>query len=306
MAYELLVGHYPFNLSSILQLPGDILSKPPDLTPLHLLQSQLLSTSAPRVEQDLSLQARDAVTHPSLVDDVSTVPTEQTARLTYFPLSTPVAPKITHAENITLASIVGKLLAKTLENRYQKAPEVIHDLYIALGQPLPPETTDIRESFLQAAKFVGRASELQTLKNALHDALAGHGSLWLVGGESGVGKTRLLNELRTYALVNGVVVVRGQGIANGGLAFQLWRDILPRLVLDIDLNDLEASILKELVPTISNLCGRTIPDAPEFTGKEGQQRLILTIRVFCDANPSRLLLLEDLPWVKKVCYPCVN
>jgi len=80
----------------------------------------------------------------------------------------------------------------------------------AVGRPPPPETVEIRESFLQAAKFVGREEEMAHFQVVLRAALDGQGSAWLVGGESGVGKSRLLEELRTRALVEGVLVLRGQ------------------------------------------------------------------------------------------------
>ena len=59
----------------------------------------------------------------------------------------------------------------------------------------------------------------------------GKGSLWLIGGESGVGKSRLIEELRTRALIEGVLTLRGQTVSAGGLPYQLWRDPLRRLIL---------------------------------------------------------------------------
>ncbi len=46
----------------------------------------------------------------------------------------------------------------------------------------------MRESFLKAARFVGREREHNTLLAALNDAFDGCGSMWLVAGESGIGK----------------------------------------------------------------------------------------------------------------------
>ena len=62
-----------------------------------------------------------------------------------------------------LAEVLEKLLAKTREERYRTANEVIHALCEASGQPAPSETFEIRESYLQAAKFVGRDAELDQL-----------------------------------------------------------------------------------------------------------------------------------------------
>src|SRR5579872_4430744 len=43
--------------------------------------------------------------------------------------------------------------------------------------------------------LVGRESELSTLEDALLSALRGDGGVVIVGGEAGMGKTRLVNEL---------------------------------------------------------------------------------------------------------------
>jgi serine/threonine protein kinase len=89
-----------------------------------------------------------------------------------------------------VAAVLARLLSKTGEARYQSAVEVIRELCAAAGRPLPPETAAIRESYLQAAAFVGRESEMDQLIQALSQAANGPGSLWLVGGECGRFRTR--------------------------------------------------------------------------------------------------------------------
>lgn len=64
------------------------------------------------------------------------------------------------------------------------AADVIHNLRAAVGQPLT-EDSATRDSILQAAKFVGRTQELKQLEDALQQAAAGAGSLWLISGKSG-------------------------------------------------------------------------------------------------------------------------
>lgn len=196
-----------------------------------------------------------------------------------------------------LAWVLGRLLAKIPEDRYVSAETVIADLCEATKQPKPEESTAIRESFLVASQFVGRETELEQLKDAFVQATAGHGSAWLIGGESGVGKSRLLDELRIRASVRGALVLRGQGIAEGGLPHQLWRDPLRRLVLSTELSDLEASILKELVPDIDVLLDRVLPDAPDIDGAARQQQISQTIAdLFRRQSQPVLLLLEDVHW----------
>lgn len=209
-------------------------------------------------------------------------------------------PDFTGIENAQLAGVVATCLEKDPKARYDNAQKVVRALNEATGQPPPLESEAIRESYLQTAPFVGRANSLARLESALDAMLEGQSSVWLVGGESGVGKSRLVEELRIRALVNGVLVVRGQSVDGGGLPYQLWRDVLPRLILSIDLSDLEAGVLKAVVPHIETLMGREVPDIPPLTGTAGQQRLVQVITdVLKRQSQPLLLVLEDLQWTNE-------
>lgn len=203
-----------------------------------------------------------------------------------------------------LASIIGRLLAKAPAQRYASAQDVIQDLSAFLGQALPSETIAVRESFLQAATFIGRETELEQLVNAMREAIDGNGGAWLIGGESGIGKSRLMEELRIRALVKGALVLEGQAVEGGGLPYQLWRDPLRLLILSTDISDLEASILKDIIPDISSLLERDISDPPKLSGNAHQQRLVATIaELFKRQTRPIVLLLEDLQWTKESLEP---
>ena len=62
----------------------------------------------------------------------------------------------------------------------EKAVEVIVALCAATNQPIPEENALLRESFLQAAAFVGREREFNTLHTALQNAVTenGKGAAW--------------------------------------------------------------------------------------------------------------------------------
>jgi len=206
-----------------------------------------------------------------------------------------------------LVAVLEKLLAKTREARYRTANEVIQALCEAADHPMPPETTEIRESFLQAAKFVGREAEMAQLEEVLTEAITGRGSTWLVAGESGVGKSRLCNELRTLALVEGAQVLYGQSISEGGSPYSLWREALRWLVLGADLPNEQASVLKALVPDIGELLGKEVPDAPPLDPQAEQQRLLrTTTSVFKRQTQPVLVILEDLQWTGSTSLKLLN
>jgi predicted ATPase len=76
--------------------------------------------------------------------------------------------------------------------------------------PLPARHHVDQNGFrAQNAAMVGRARELAELNVALTDAAAGHGSLLLISGEPGIGKTRLSAELASLAQAAGMAVRMG-------------------------------------------------------------------------------------------------
>lgn len=269
MAYEIFAGEHPFDLSNSGKLIIEIISHDPDWTRITKRGLKIAPASDPNATSPLEAQSAPSTQAP-------TAPPEQPE---------------------TIPEIITKLMAKDPAQRYQDAEKVIQDLCGAAELPLPEESAAIRESFLQAARFVGREAEFEQLSDALEQAKQKVGSAWLIGGESGVGKSRLLDELRVRALVEGALVLRGQGVAEGGLPYQLWRDAARRLALSTTLSDLEAGVLKDLVPDIGTLLGRYVPDAPELNAKGSQQRLAYTLLDLLKRQTGTvLLILEDLHW----------
>ncbi|MEM7113990.1 MAG: protein kinase [Chloroflexota bacterium] len=203
-----------------------------------------------------------------------------------------------------LRTLIRTLLSKDPAQRPQTADEATIAFNFALGQEMPEETAVIRESYLQAATFVGRETELAQLKAALAQAQTNTAAVWLLGGESGVGKSRLLEEIRTYALVSGWHVHKGQAVLEEGMPYQIWQEIVPRLTLGTELSDLEASILQEIYPALDHLLARPLPPVPELSGEAAEQRLALTlVELLKRQTEPTLLLLEDLQWAQRGLAP---
>ncbi len=201
----------------------------------------------------------------------------------------------------SLSQIIARLLLKNPEERYQNAASVIQDIAALFGDSTTFETPEIRESYLQAATFVGRIAEVVQLEDGVRRVVEdGIGSGWLIGGESGVGKSRLIDKARVQALVQGALVLVGQGVEQGGLAYQLWRDIVRRLCLTVDLSDLEASVLKALVPDIEDLLNCIVPPPPALNSQDAKDRLITTISGIIKRYPGPVvIILEDLQWASE-------
>lgn len=197
-----------------------------------------------------------------------------------------------------LVPLLDRLTQKQPNSRHESARAVIHEICDALSLPYPSETAALRESILQSAQFIGRVEELERLKAAFQETQSHFGTAWLVGGESGVGKSRLLSELRTYALVNGALVLHGEALSNGDDPYYIWRDPVRQLLLSQEVSEHEATILKAVVPDIATLLQRPVPEAAAVADSEqGQTQIRNTIVQLFERNPHpTLLILEDIQW----------
>ncbi|WP_282792686.1 helix-turn-helix transcriptional regulator [Streptomyces sp. CC224B] len=156
--------------------------------------------------------------------------------------------------------------------------------------------------------FVGRADELRVLNDALARAAAppaGEPQALLLGGEAGVGKTRLLEEFAAAATARGAVVAVGGCVEIGadGLPFAPFSAALRTLreQLPAEFAAAAAGQEEELARLLPELCDadrrpRTTGGRP---GEEAMARLFeLTARLLerVAANRTVVLVLEDLHW----------
>jgi serine/threonine protein kinase/tetratricopeptide (TPR) repeat protein len=210
-------------------------------------------------------------------------------------------PLVTAGVDDRLIDVVRRLLSKASYQR-PRAADVLTTLADIVGRSDVMETVETRESLLQSARFVGRESQLAQLLAAWRDTCR-HGKLqlWLVGGESGVGKSRLTDELRIHALVSGALVMRGQAVDRGAASHQLWREIARYLALRGDLTPFDESVLKAIVPDIAALVDHPVPDTPELEAQASEERLKrLIVTLLTRYERPTLLILEDLQWAGNV------
>src|SRR2546428_1551431 len=89
------------------------------------------------------------------------------------------------------------------------------------------EHEKVAASRLTSGVFVGRERELDVLRGGLDRSAAGRGSVVMVVGEPGVGKTALLDEFSARVRESGLLVLWGKCWESGGApAYWPWGQII--------------------------------------------------------------------------------
>ncbi|MGH2446791.1 MAG: helix-turn-helix transcriptional regulator [Candidatus Limnocylindria bacterium] len=155
--------------------------------------------------------------------------------------------------------------------------------------------------------FIGRTSELERLCRALEQASDQRTATWLVAGEAGIGKTRLVGELATRARDVGAQVLVGHCLQLGdtGLPYAPFVGALRPLLRSTPPERLDALIgpgraeLARLLPDLGPVDRpRRIPDGL-LSAPADQARLFEIVfgllRRLAEERPL-VLVLEDLHW----------
>jgi DNA-binding SARP family transcriptional activator/predicted ATPase len=138
--------------------------------------------------------------------------------------------------------------------------------------------------------FVGRREERKQLVSVLDEAGEGRLRVFMMKGEPGVGKTRLMSELRDEACRRGCVVFEGTAYeAESGRPYGPWIDALRRLSSDV-LARANPTALSPLLPELSG----TTPSAPTRDQLFGG--LVDLIGASARPQAPALLLFDDIHW----------
>jgi DNA-binding SARP family transcriptional activator len=167
-----------------------------------------------------------------------------------------------------------------------------------LERPLP-QTTPRAPGF-----FVGREAELAALLSALDEARGGRGTIFLLSGEPGIGKSRLADEVAAHATERGVAVLRGRCWEAGGApAFWPWTQPLAGYVRGADPEELRkllgrgASELATLLPELRDIVGDVPPTAirdPDALRFRQFDAVAGFLRALAARERPLLLVLDDL------------
>jgi predicted ATPase len=206
-----------------------------------------------------------------------------------------------------LDRLIARLLEKSPDERPENAAAVLASLERIAADPDAgaeerSEADPLEE--LGGGALVGRGRELQQVREAVDEAIAGHGNMLFLVGEPGIGKTRTAEELSTVATVRGARVLWGRcHEGERAPAFWPWIEAIREFVREADPVGLRwqlgarAPDLARLVPEIAARLGDE-PSGP-IDGGEDHFRLFDAVTGFlADASRSRplVIVLDDLHW----------
>jgi class 3 adenylate cyclase len=150
--------------------------------------------------------------------------------------------------------------------------------------------------------LIGRDEQLSQLEDALLAAHRGEGQVVLLGGEAGMGKTRLASELQKRALKSGTTVMWG-GCSEAELALPYlpFLEAIGNYLRNADLKSVREQLghsRRELALLFPKLGGDL---APADTGDPIQNKLrlfeaVLELLNLAAAQSGLLVVLEDLHW----------
>lgn len=151
--------------------------------------------------------------------------------------------------------------------------------------------------------FVGRERELADMLSGLDDAYAGHGRLFLLVGEPGIGKSRLAEELIAHARARGGRILVGRCWEAGGApAYWPWVHSLRPYLRDTDAESLRSQLregaadVAQLLPELRDLLV-DLPSAPPLESEGARFRLFDSMTTFLKsaaADRPLVLVLDDL------------
>ncbi len=146
--------------------------------------------------------------------------------------------------------------------------------------------------------IVGRDREVARLTEAVDDAAAGHGSVWYLTGEPGIGKSRLAEEVSRLARERGMRAFWGRCWEAGGApAYWPWVQVLRGVLRTAEpgRSDAHAATLAQILPELRS--AEALPEVTELRPEQARFQLMDAVsNVLADSATwlPLLIVLEDL------------
>ncbi len=163
-------------------------------------------------------------------------------------------------------------------------------------------------AMLAVTPFVGRADVMASLTTKLEEARAGKGSLVMLVGEPGIGKTRTAEEFCDHARQSGAMVLWGRCYDGEWAApFSPFMEAIKEYAISASSDELtqrlgaDAGVLARIVPMLRERLP-DIAEPPQIPAEGERYRLLEAAGDFFSrlaASRPLVLMLDDLHWADK-------
>ncbi len=223
-----------------------------------------------------------------------------------------------------ISDIVLKLMAKLVEDRYQSATGVLHDLLLCQQlftqnqtcTNFPLAQNDMSLTFSIPQKLYGREEDVNTLLRCFDRVSSGHREILMVRGYSGMGKSSLIHEVQKPIVGKKGLFIEGKfdqfkrNIPYASI-IQAFRELV-RQLLTATSKEIEhwhnllleslgpnGQVIVDVIPELELLIGPQ-PVLPELTPAEANNRFKLTfknfVKTFATEKHPLVVFLDDLQW----------
>ncbi|HEX6095680.1 MAG TPA: AAA family ATPase [Thermoanaerobaculia bacterium] len=224
-------------------------------------------------------------------------------------LTVPPVPPSSLIEGVSpvLEKLILNLLEKRRSARLGYAEDVAEMLVEAGAEPDADFKVDTA-AYLYRPEIVGRKATLEALHARIPEVRDGAGTLVLLGGESGIGKTSVAAAFTRAATIARFEVITAECDPVGGQPLHPLRPLL-RAIADFCRGNAVAmerilgprlAVLREQEPALAALAGDATPRlAPEIVSRRLFTDLAETLAAFARETPL-LLVLDDLQWADEI------
>ena len=215
-----------------------------------------------------------------------------------------------------LSAIIGKLLAKDPDDRYQTADALTQDL-LRLKDTTEAFTLGLGDSATTTLTFdtqlVGRNAELDRLIGWWsNEVRKGKGGLAFIEGAPGAGKSRLVREVLARAVAERALIMEGKCAAGGSTAFGPLREALndhlkslehlPPASRDAAQERIReaagesAGLLKGFSPLLGHLLDR-VPAVASTHEDQFYEALVALFTRLSSSSGGAVVFIDDVQWV---------